>query len=102
MLIQGVLPRSRYFPKANHRGKMKFDERVKEIGVSNEVWRFWSVNQQRGWLCAFLGVERLMVYVDRGKGGWDRDEGEWEKAKGSLEGFYNELVKGQSMVGKQS
>jgi hypothetical protein len=102
MLIQGMLPRSRYFPKAHHRGKMKFDERVKEIGVSNEVWRFWSVNQQRGWLCAFLGAERLTVYVNRGESGWSRDEAEWESSKGELERFYNELVKGPSMVGKQS
>jgi hypothetical protein len=102
MLIQGVLPTSRYFPKAHHHGKMKFDERVKEIGVSNEVWRFWSVNQQRGWLCAFLGVERLTVYVNRGESEWNRNEAEWESCKGELERFYNELVKGPSMVGKQS
>jgi hypothetical protein len=102
MLIQGTLPTSRYFPKAHHRGKMKFDELVKEIGVSNEVWRFWSVNQQRGWLCAFLGAERLTVYVNRVESGWNRDEAEWESCKGELERFYNELVKGPSMVGKQS
>jgi hypothetical protein len=102
MLIQDVLPPYRDFPKTHHRGKMKFDERVREIGLRNEAWRFWSVNQQRGWLCAFLGAERLMVYVNRGESGWNRDEAEWESSKGELERFYNELVKGPSMVGKQN
>jgi hypothetical protein len=53
---------------------MKFDERVKGIGLSDEVWRFWWVSQQRGWLCAFWAAERLTVYVNQFEGGWNRDE----------------------------